>query len=60
MRTLFSMPSPAERLHRLAVECREVADTARQETTREELIQMAERLERLARAQEDARSPHDF
>ena len=60
MRTLFSMPSPAERLQRLAVECREIADTARQQATREELTQMADRLERLAREREDARSPHDF
>jgi hypothetical protein len=60
MTTLFGMPSAAERLHRLAFECREIAHTAQQETTRRELIQMAERLGRLARVREDAHSPQDF
>jgi hypothetical protein len=60
MKTLFGTPSPAERLHRLAYECREIADTAQQEATRQELIQMAERLERLARVRENAHSSQDF
>ena len=53
----FGTPSPAERLHKLAFECREIADTAQQEATRRELIEMAERL---ARVREDAHSSHDF
>ena len=60
MKTPFGTPSPAERLHKIADECREIADTAQQEETSQELLQMAERLERLARVRENAHSSHDF
>ena len=60
MKTLFGTPSPAERLHKMAYECREIAGTAQQEETRQELLQVAERLERLARVREGAHSSHDF
>jgi len=43
------VPSPVERLRDLAEECRVLAEAVRNEPTRQDLLSVAERFERLAR-----------
>jgi len=50
------VPSPADHLKDLAAECRHLAATSHDDTIRRELIQTAERFERLARVREQRKA----
>ena len=50
------VPSPAEHLRDLATECRVLAEAVQDESTRRDLLLVAERFERLARVRSQERS----